>query len=116
MENAFAEDAHAMLVAVYISFRPPLASFVKEGIKPHESASRRRLPVSGCRRTTIAVCVGATFQLGGWFGMDPSVRKISRIRSGERVKAKRPHMAPTGLNDADRPVAQRTSGSTTLAS
>jgi hypothetical protein len=34
--------------------------FVQNGSRPHFSRSRWRSPVSGCRRTTIADCVGAS--------------------------------------------------------
>ena len=41
---------------------------------------------------TIAVCVGATFQLGRGFGRKAAVQKISRMRSGGSVDAKRPRL------------------------
>jgi hypothetical protein len=67
-------------------------SLVKCGTRPQVSRSRDRSPVSGCRRTTAARCVGATFQLGARFGSAPRMPNIRAICSRGRVLAKRPHI------------------------
>ena len=64
-----------------IGCRVPFGSLTQPGSRPQRSRSRRRSPVSGCRRTTGAVCVGATFQDGGWFGGGPEVPKKARTAS-----------------------------------
>ncbi len=62
-----------------IRLRPPIRSFSEEGLSPLLSGSSRRSPISGCRRTTSADWLGATFHDGGWFGTSPMVAKTRRI-------------------------------------
>ena len=64
-----------------IGFRAVLTSFTHRGSSPQRSRSRWRSPVSGCRRTTGADCVGATFHDGARLGGTPVVRKSCRIAS-----------------------------------
>ena len=65
---------------------------VKCGTKPQRSRSRWRSPLSGCRRTTMAAWVGATFQDGAMLGMSPTVWNASRIAAGPWKLANLPHI------------------------
>lgn len=75
-----------------IGVRASRRSFVQCGIKPQDSAPRRRSPVLGWRRTIRAFWVGATSEDGAAFGNGPTVLKIRAIISGGSAEAKRPHM------------------------
>ena len=85
-------DPAAVSDRALIGFRAAFRSFVQPGTKPHFSTSSRRSPVSGCRRMTMASCVGAAFQFGGRLGTDPAVANSLCIRSAGIWEAKRPHM------------------------
>ena len=65
---------------------------MKCGTSPHRRASRRRSPVSGCRRTTMAPWNGATFQLAARLGRSPEVVNRRQISSAESREAKPLHI------------------------
>jgi len=68
-----------------IGSRAPFSALAQWGRSPQRSGSRCRSPVSGCRRTTGADCVGATFHDGARLGSGPAVRNSSRIASAGTV-------------------------------
>jgi hypothetical protein len=61
--------------------RAAFRSLVQDGIKPQRSRSSRRSPVPGWRRITMALFVGAMFQLGAVLGTGPDVPNNARIAS-----------------------------------
>ena len=82
-------------------------SLVKCGTKPHRSESRLRSPVAGLWRTTIAACVGATFQEGAVLGSSPAVRNRRAMNSGGSWEAKRPYIGINHCGIGERPQAAR---------
>ena len=76
---------------------PTLRSFAQYGTRPHRSTSRLRSPALASNRTTGSGSVGATFQLGGKFGIGRSggIEKTSLISLTSEERRTRPHIADT---------------------
>src|SRR4029077_15162359 len=73
---------------------PTLRSLAQYGTRPHLSTSRLRSPALASYRTTGRGSVGATFQLGGKFGVGRcgGIEKTSVISLTSEERRARPHM------------------------
>jgi hypothetical protein len=93
-------EVAAVSARAFTGFRAVFRSLVKDGTNPHVSRSRWRSPLSGCRRTTGALMVGAMFQVGRRLGSGFVVPNKRAINSGGRKEAYRPHIhkAPLLVN------------------
>src|SRR5215472_18876188 len=77
--------------------KPTLMSLAQYGTRPQRSMSRlRSLALRSCR-TTGSMSVGATFQLGGKFGIGRcgGIENTSLISLTSEERRTRPHMFPT---------------------
>src|SRR5277367_2954068 len=83
--------------------KPTLMSLAQYGTRPQRIMSRLRCSALASKRTTGSGSVGATFQLGGKFGVGRSggIEKTSLISLTSEDRRTRPHMtlkiaSPTG--------------------
>jgi len=84
-------DEATVSARALIGFGAAFRSLVKCGSSPQRSASRRRVPVSGCRRTTSAFLAGR--EVPGWRQVRRTLcLKELRMNLAESLEAKRPHM------------------------